>query len=86
MDNISLSDRDFSEVTDIGRLLNKIDKIKINEDYINTTSEEIYKYQPFLISILLGDYIDMEIHEVEETMKMYYILWEYFKDKKILEK
>jgi len=33
MDNIRLSDKDFSEVTDISRLLNKIDKI--NEEYIN---------------------------------------------------
>ena len=60
MDNVRLSDKDFSEIADIGRLLNEIDKI--NEEYINTTSEEIYKYQPFLISILLGDYIDMKIH------------------------
>jgi len=51
----------------------------IDEFYVNTESEILSKKQPFLISLLLGYRFDLNEFELEEVMKIIFVIWEYFK-------
>lgn len=57
--------------------IKKIDHI--DADYVNTVSDEIYKIQPFFLSVLLGYQYDVSMEELEEIMKIYFLVWEYFR-------
>ena len=75
-----VSEKDMQEVAEIGKLLNRIDSIK--PQYITSTSEQMEQYQPFMLSMLMGYQYDMRTEEVDEILKIYFLIWEYFKDKK----
>jgi hypothetical protein len=77
---MKISDADFEETKKLAPLFAKIDTI--DAGYVEATSKEISQYQPFLLSLLLGYRLDVTMPEVEEIMKIYFLLWEYFKDQK----
>ena len=76
-ENLIISQEDKKETEKISQIINKIDNI--DEVYINSESEIIYKKQPILISILLGYRLDLTEKDLEEIMKIIFIIWEYFK-------
>ena len=56
----------------------------IDADYVNLISDEIFQYQPFFLSALLGLRLDVTPAELDEVMKIYFLIWEYFRgDKKL---
>lgn len=73
-----LSEEDKNESLRVGQLIKKIELI--DEEYVNKESDLIFKKQPFLISLLLGYWHDLKEPELEEIMKMIFLIWEYFKD------
>lgn len=73
-----ISQEDKKESAIITQLIKKIDNI--DEVYVNSESEIIYQKQPFLISLLLGYRLDLKENELEEIMKIIFIIWEYFKN------
>lgn len=77
---VNFSDTDFEETKELGKLLAKIDSITLT--YAKASSQEMSQYQPFLISILLGYQFDLSVPQVDEVLKIYLLMWEYFKDKK----
>ncbi len=77
---MKFTQQDFDEIDTLAKLTKKIDNI--NATYVNTVSDDIYKKQPFLLSILLGYHNDVTPLELEELMKIYFLIWEYFKDNK----
>jgi len=81
---IKLSGKDFKETDEIGKLLKKIDTV--DEQYITSAYENIEQYQPFMLSLLLGYQHDINIKELDEIIKLYLIIWEFFKDKKNITK
>jgi len=72
-----ITQNDFYEIKNLSEFLKKIDKI--DAEYVNTTSDEIFKFQPFFLSVLLGYRLDVSTDELEEIMKIYFIIWEYFR-------
>ena len=44
--------------------------------------DEIFKRQPFFLSVLLGYHLDLTAAAMDELMKVYFIIWEFFKDNK----
>lgn len=54
----------------------------IDEDYVHRTSDEMYKWQPFMISMFLGYRLDVNDAELGEIMKQFFLIWECFKDEK----
>lgn len=62
---------------DMVKLLDKIDNM--SPDYVNTVSEEIFQKQPFFLTVLLGYRFDVSPEELDEIMKMYFLVWEYFR-------
>lgn len=65
------------EMSDLVGLLAKIDSI--GPEYVNTISDEIYEKQPFFLTVLLGYRFDVSAEELDEIMKIYFLMWEYFK-------
>ena len=76
--------KDMHEVSAIAKLLKEMDSME--PQYITSTSEQMEQYQPFMLSMLLGYNFDMRTEEVEEIMKIYFLIWEYFKSKKNIKK
>ena len=74
---IKFTQNDFSEIQILAEAIKKIDKI--DSDYINTVSDEIYKIQPFFLSVLLGYQYDVSMDELDEIMKIYFLVWQYFR-------
>ncbi|MGF7138314.1 hypothetical protein [Roseimarinus sediminis] len=77
MTKIKFTQNDFNETALIAQLIKKTEQI--DSDYVNSTSDEIFKYQPFFLSVLLGYHHDVSMGELEEIMKLYFLVWEYFK-------
>lgn len=70
---------DFNETTELAVLIGKIDQM--DAAYVNSVTDEIYQKQPFFLSVLLGYRMDVLSVELEELMKIYFLIWEYFKSK-----
>jgi len=77
---MNISEHDKIEAIRISEIINKIDTI--DNDYFNVITDEMNQYQPFLLSMLLGYRFDFKPEEVGEIIKIFCIIWEYFKENK----
>lgn len=73
-----ISEEDKKESQQVGQLIKKIELI--DEKYVNRESDIIYQKQPFLISLMLGYRFDLKELELEEIMKIIFLIWEFFKN------
>jgi len=71
---------DFAEAKQLAKVQIKIDNI--DAEYVNLVSDEILKKQPFFLTVLLGYRLDTTPIELEEIIKIYFLIWEYFKTHK----
>jgi len=77
---MEFTNSDFKETTELAELVKKIDNL--NTEYVNALSDEIFQRQPFFLTVLLGYRLDLTAEEFEEIMKIYFLIWEYFKAKR----
>lgn len=77
MKKLTFTEKDYSETSELAGLIRKIDTI--DAEYVNRVSDEIFKHQPFFLTVLLGYRADVSMEELEEIMKIYFLVWEYFK-------
>ena len=84
MNKLTFTAKDYSETSELAGLIRKIDAI--DAEYANRVSDEIFKHQPFFLTVLLGYRVDVSAQELEELMKIYFLIWEYFKPNKNLRK
>lgn len=73
-----VSKEDKEESLKVSQLIKKIELI--DEKYINQETDIISQKQPFLISLILGYRFDLNLNELEEIVKIIFIIWEYFKN------
>lgn len=73
-----ISKKDKKESLRVGQLIKKIELI--DEKYVNEESNKISQKQPFLISLILGYRFDLKPLELEEIMKVIFLIWEFFKN------
>ncbi len=73
-----ISEEDKNESLRVGQLIKKIELI--DKEFVDKESDLIFVKQPFLISLLIGYSYDFKELELEEIMKMIFLIWEYFKD------
>ena len=82
---MELSESDINEANKVADLMFKIDNWDV--DYINSISNEILQYQPYFLSVLAGVRLEVTEEELEEFLKIYFLIWEFFrKDKNVLAK
>lgn len=79
MNKLTFTTKDYSETSELAGLINKIDTI--DAEYVNWISDEIFKHQPFFLTVLLGYRADVSPEELAEIMKIYFLVWEYFNPK-----
>ncbi len=78
-----ISGEDKIESLRVGQLIKKIEPI--DENYINKESDIISQKQPFLISLILGYRFDLKELELEEIVKVIFLIWEFFKNHRQIE-
>ena len=78
MCGMNISEHDKIEASRISEIVLKIDHIDV--DYVNSITDEINQYQPFLLSMLLGYQLDLKPEEIEEISKIVFMIWEYFRE------
>ena len=74
--------KDINEVPFIRKLITKVDNI--DGFYVDRVSDDIFQKQPFYLTVLLGYRLDTTPLELEEIMKIYFIIWEYFQTSKAI--
>lgn len=79
---MKISEKDKKDTIRVSEIIAKINKI--DADYANSESDVIFRQQPFLISLVLGYQLDLKPNEMEEMTKIIFIIWEYFKQIKIV--
>ena len=77
---MKFTQKDFNETTELAGLLSKIDYLSPED--VNTLSDEIFKRQPFFLTVLLGYRFEITPKELEEIMKIYFLIWKYFRANK----
>ena len=83
---MDLSESEINEANEVADLMFKIDE-EWNGDYITSLSSEIIQHQPFLLSVLAGIRLEITEEELEEILKIYFLIWESFRNNKnVLEK
>lgn len=77
MTKLKFTQNDFNETEILAESIKRIDQI--DSDYVNSISDEIFRCQPFFLTVLLGHRIDVSMEELEEIMKIYFLVWEFFR-------
>jgi 6-pyruvoyl-tetrahydropterin synthase len=77
---MDFTQNDFTEVKDLAKVQIMIDNIDI--EYINAVSEEISKKQPFFLIVVMGFKHDTTFLELEELIRVFFLIWEYFRTNK----
>ena len=75
---MELSQSEINEANEVADLMFKINNWDV--DYINTLSSEILQHQPFFLSVLGGIRLEVTPEELEEVLKIYFLVWECFRN------
>lgn len=65
------------------RIAEIIQYIKNNENdfaFANNVTDELYRHQPFILSMLMGYKMDLTSEELAPLVELYVLIWEYYKD------
>ncbi|MGG5508129.1 MULTISPECIES: hypothetical protein [unclassified Myroides] len=76
--NFNLSDSDFSDLTALIPYIRQIDTLEVKEAL--QLSRDILQYQPFFLSVVFGYQTDLSLEEHDEVLRLYFLLWLYFKE------
>ncbi|MFK7979150.1 MAG: hypothetical protein AB8G86_04155 [Saprospiraceae bacterium] len=81
---MDFTSKDFEQTEQVARIVQLCDKTDIEE--LERIVDEIYKYQPFVISIFLGYKDDMNPYQHDEILRVLIIIWLFFKSNKNVER
>jgi hypothetical protein len=77
---MKFTEQDFKEVQEFAIQLTTIDNI--DAAYVDKVSSELFIHQPFFLSVLMGYREDISMEELDEIVKIYFLIWAYFKQNK----
>lgn len=75
--NIKFNQNDFDETDQLAEIVKQIDHADLA--YANAISDDIFQRQPFFLSVILGYQFDVSKEELEEIIKISFLIWEYFR-------
>ncbi len=75
--NTNLTKKDFEETKIVADIIKQLDKA--DAMYADAESDKIYEQQPFIISLILGYRLDLNKNELDQIVKMFFVIWKYFK-------
>jgi hypothetical protein len=76
---MEITQKDINETRFVGELIKKINTIDLTE--ASNVSDRIVKNQPFIMSLLIGYKFDVEEDQLNDVMKMLFIIYLYFENK-----
>ena len=76
--------KDFEDAKKVIGLFANIDALTLTQ--INTVSDAMYKVQPFSVIHFMRFQPDMDAESFGKFIKVHFVIWEYFKDNKNIEK
>ena len=74
---MQITEKDNSEINRVSKILLFVDKMDLK--YAERESDEIFRKQPFILSLILGYRFDLNQEGYGEVIKLLYMIWEYFK-------
>jgi|SRR6185437_4239751 len=80
MSSISFSAKEIADTKRLAGIVTYVDKQQNDLAFANRVTDEIYLHQPFLLSTIKGYKMDLSPEPLDALVKLYLILWEYFKD------
>lgn len=75
--NTNLTKKDFKETKIVADIIKQLDKA--DAKYADAESDKIYEQQPFIISLILGYRLDQNQKELDQIVKMLFVIWNFFK-------
>jgi len=75
---------DFKQTGQVASIIQFCDKADMGQ--LGRIVDEIYKYQPFVISMFLGYKDDMNPYQHDEILRVLIIIWLFFKSNKNVER
>lgn len=79
MSNLNISDKDMAATARIAAILKNVEENENNIQYANTVTDELYRHQPFILSMIMGYKMDLTPEELGPVVKLYITIWEYYK-------
>lgn len=79
MSKLNISDNDMAATARIAAILKNIEENENNFQYANTVTDELYRHQPFILSMIMGYKMDLSPEEFGPLVKLYITIWEYYK-------
>ncbi len=76
---MQFTDTDFQQTEQVAQIVLFCDQA--DNQTLEQVADEIYCYQPFLISIFLGYKDDVDIFQHDELLRVLIIIWLFFKDR-----
>jgi len=76
---MEITKREILETEFVGALIKEVDKIGLKE--ASEISDRIVKNQPFIMSLLIGYKFDIEEEQLNDIMKMLFVIYLYFERK-----
>ena len=74
-----INKKNLKEVEILKEIEKRVDNITAEE--VNRLSDELSLFQPFVISLLLGYRFDVDDYQLDEIMKILFIIWLNFENK-----
>jgi hypothetical protein len=77
---MEITEKDMDEVPEVAKLVHEIEAL--NASTALEIADEIFKRQPFFLTVLLGYRLDTTPGELDEIMRIYMLVWKYFRGRR----
>lgn len=77
---MQFTNTDLEETKKVAEIIKFCDTADLKT--LEQVADQIYRYQPFVISIFLGYKDEVDIYQHDEILRILIIIWSFFKDRK----
>jgi hypothetical protein len=84
MDKISTQEQ--TDVKQIAAIKAEIESRMNDFDYANNITNELFRYQPFILSTIMGYKMDVAMEDLPDLINLYVLIWLFYRDKKNVRK
>ncbi|MCK9403710.1 MAG: hypothetical protein M0Q26_09965 [Chitinophagaceae bacterium] len=77
--NKSGLEQQLEDMKRLNAIFEKINRLSNDFAWANAFTDDLFMHQPFLLSMLTGYQFDLSALELDEALKLYIAVWEYFK-------
>jgi len=79
MASINILGSDMAAARRIAEIIRHVENNEEDFAFANTVTDELYLYQPFILSMMMGYKMDLTPGELSGVIKLFIVIWEYNK-------